>query len=124
MATCPKCGRRTDTDAMAFLHERYHNFVELFESDVPSITKIMEAYASQREEAERQRSDEIATLKSILRDVPDPEYRGRCSDCGRLEIITVKRNDIEEGYETYIWKHKPTCWYGRIQQALGILENR
>jgi Na+-translocating ferredoxin:NAD+ oxidoreductase RNF subunit RnfB len=67
-STCPTCGCRTDTPALAFLHE--HAWCPLGNMDTMNrLATLMEAYAQQAVEA---RNREVA---EVLREVFDDGFR-------------------------------------------------
>lgn len=62
-------------------------------------------------------------LLEILKEVPDPEDQGYCDHCGkRLKIkrIYVTQKDGSQ-YPCDRFEHLRTCYYGKIQRALGLL---
>ncbi|SRR5229473_1344769 len=68
-------------------------------------------------DALRAASDRERVLREVASNVPDPEVGGFCDSCGgRLELIETQRH----GMKAFIWQHKETCWYGKLQTALAL----
>ena len=60
-------------------------------------------------------------LRAVLAEIPDPEDEGYCDHCGkRLELVQVQRQCKDGPYTAHIWRHTDRCWYGKVQQALGV----
>lgn len=69
--------------------------------------------------------DQVERLLAIINEVPDPEDRGYCDQCGhRLELVkvTVKMANGEL-YPAYRWRHT-RCHYAKIQEELGLLKDQ
>jgi hypothetical protein len=83
--------------------------------------KVAATLAAKAAELERLRAERdearerLAAVEGALREVPDPGDRGYCPNCGRLEL----EHYSSRGMNYSRLKHKPTCWYGRIQMLLA-----
>jgi len=65
-------------------------------------------------------------LLEILKEVPNPEDEGYCEHCySRLKLKRIYR--LGKNGKTYpcdLFEHLETCYYGKIQRALGLLDSQ